>query len=1260
MILKSLVGRRIRPVTPRRRPVLRASVEALESRLMPTGSVPSGVYTEDFALNSDPTRPGFDVGGAFTEEFQYVGVDNKGVFRSVDETITDPTQVMGTLRGGWVLQTDPNDSSIFQLELQNGSLYLVNFPNLLPGVHVAGVWLDVDSRDAKLTILGQHGGDDVLVQSEQKQHIFMGEDHVGPTGIEVGPIQRILVSAQPLGGTLPEVHIENLKVLVVPDGAPNSPPVAGDDSASVVPGRSVTIPVLDNDQDPDGDPIQLVAIKTQPAHGTASTASGQITYAADRSFHGTDTFTYLVEDSRGGAATGTVTVAVNTPPIAPDLSFQVPHGTAGSFSVAAPGLLAKASDPDGDPLTLTVTNGARGVVTLDGKAGGFTYFRDGGGLVIADHFTYTVGDGVDAATGDVSLLPVNQPPPAAADVTEPVAHGAFGPLTFAAPGLLVGNPSTDADGDPLRPVLVIDDSHKQPTAGRVTLNNDGSFTYTPNDPAVPDQNDSFTYALTDGYDIGPTATVHLVVANHPPVAHGFDLQLAHSQLGEPVPLGNVNNFATDADGDHLSLLASSVGGGEVTSDAQGNLTFIPGPGQTYTPDPGNGLVHIPISLAVTDGYATSTIVVDLRYPNSPPVAHDLQVEVDGVGASVPETVVKSFDVQAMNGLTPSGRTSGFVDQDGDLVHAVEVRGPLIGSMNFQDGLVFYHASPPYRSDTFTYKLSDGYEDSNVATVTLVPHRAAPILYPDALVVALGGSGGITRDILSNDLFPDGTSLAGRASIILDQTDGSIELRYQAGNDLGPPLKHGDVLDFHRNLTLHDLTGGHAQTASFLYTVRYNLNDDSNPPTELATDVTTVFIRYASGDESDNDGIPDAEEEAAPNNGDANQDHIQDSHQDNVASLPDRAADNGFVTLVSPDGTEFDDVRTTGNPSPRDTPPGVTFPLGFLSFNLIGPFLEVVNGVVHIQNSASIDLYSPVALPAPPDFHYYRYGKTPDNHADHWYDFAFDGQTGAEWLSPHQVRLHFIDGGRGDDELGMSDGMIEDVGGPAIRAPDLALSQVATPSALVLGQDLTFVLTVTNLGSSAAPGVVVTDPLPRGGMFLSASSSRGSCLFDGSAVSCSVGTIPPGASATILVTVRPTAPGTLVNIASVSGSLLDPQVSDDVAVAAAVVVPAGPLQRFVTTLYAEVLNRSPESRGLDFWVGRLVAGEHRRDVARAIFHSKEHRALVRQHLAPRISLRRAFRDGLLSYRDPPPSGPTGRGKRLVLAEATHAARGLPTD
>ncbi|MCR4345630.1 MAG: peptidylprolyl isomerase [Sulfuricaulis sp.] len=48
-------------------------------------------------------------------------------------------------------------------------------------------------------------------------------------------------------------------------------------------------------------------------------------------------------------------------------------------------------------------------------------------------------------------------------------------------------------------------------------------------------------------------------------------------------------------------------------------------------------------------------------------------------------------------------------------------------------------------------------------------------------------------------------------------------------------------------------------------------------------------------------------------------------------------------------------------------------------------------------------------------HYYAYGATPDNPTPHWYDFAFDGTTGAEILGD-KILLHFVDGQRGDEDL----------------------------------------------------------------------------------------------------------------------------------------------------------------------------------------------------------------------------------------------------
>jgi hypothetical protein len=62
--------------------------------------------------------------------------------------------------------------------------------------------------------------------------------------------------------------------------------------------------------------------------------------------------------------------------------------------------------------------------------------------------------------------------------------------------------------------------------------------------------------------------------------------------------------------------------------------------------------------------------------------------------------------------------------------------------------------------------------------------------------------------------------------------------------------------------------------------------------------------------------------------------------------------------------------------------------------------------------------------------YWKYGPTPDNPTPHWYEFLFDGTTGAE-IDGHVITLHFVDGLRGDHDLA-ANGTIVDPGAPAFN------------------------------------------------------------------------------------------------------------------------------------------------------------------------------------------------------------------------------------
>jgi hypothetical protein len=89
----------------------------------------------------------------------------------------------------------------------------------------------------------------------------------------------------------------------------NTTPVAKDDSASVDSGNSVSIAVLSNDTDAEGDKLSISEF-TQGTHGIVAQDGDALTYQPEAGFTGTDTFTYTVSDGNGGTATGTVSVQV--------------------------------------------------------------------------------------------------------------------------------------------------------------------------------------------------------------------------------------------------------------------------------------------------------------------------------------------------------------------------------------------------------------------------------------------------------------------------------------------------------------------------------------------------------------------------------------------------------------------------------------------------------------------------------------------------------------------------------------------------------------------------------------------------------------------------------------------------------------------------------------------------------------------------------------------------------------------------------------
>jgi uncharacterized repeat protein (TIGR01451 family) len=125
----------------------------------------------------------------------------------------------------------------------------------------------------------------------------------------------------------------------------------------------------------------------------------------------------------------------------------------------------------------------------------------------------------------------------------------------------------------------------------------------------------------------------------------------------------------------------------------------------------------------------------------------------------------------------------------------------------------------------------------------------------------------------------------------------------------------------------------------------------------------------------------------------------------------------------------------------------------------------------------------------------------------------------------------------------------DAAPPVTLAPasaDLSITKTTAATSVMPGGTLTYTITVANAGPSAATGVVVSDTLPAGTQFVSATPSQGSCSGT-TTVTCNLGTINNGANATITLQTLVTATtGTISNSATVTSPVSDPDEGDQLA------------------------------------------------------------------------------------------------------------------
>ena len=196
-------------------------------------------------------------------------------------------------------------------------------------------------------------------------------------------------------------------------------------------------------------------------------------------------------------------------------------------------------------------------------------------------------------------------------------------------------------------------------------------------------------------------------------------------------------------------------------------------------------------------------------------------------------------------------------------------------------------------------------------------------------------------------------------------------------------------------------------------------------------VACFGVQSGNGD-TDGDGVPDASESGPGGDDpsyDGNENGVPDYQEASAVSLP-AASGDAYATLAAPNGSglELDEATAIGNPSPGNLPDGIEFPYGFFGFRTTTPSPGGCTGIaLYLPRNETIDTY-------------YKYGRTPDDPIPRWYEFLYDGRTGANIFHENEntrIVLHLCDGERGDDDRTI-DGQIVEPGGsghcPATAKP----------------------------------------------------------------------------------------------------------------------------------------------------------------------------------------------------------------------------------
>jgi hypothetical protein len=574
-------------------------------------------------------------------------------------------------------------------------------------------------------------------------------------------------------------------------------PTANDDFAETNSPNAVSIGVLENDTDPDGndklDPAS-VSVTSGPAHGsvTVDAGTGAVTYTPEAGFTGSDSFTYTVKDIANATSNPALVTIVVQGGGSTLLNDDAADTDAGN-SVVIDVLGNDASSRGFNVSSLAVAQApAHGSAVM--QNGAITYLP-AQGFRGTDSFTYTVRDNDNQVLGPATVHVV---------VNQPTANDDFTDTDAGNPVIInVLENDTDPDGndklDPATVLVVSGPAHGMAVVNPAT----GAITYTPVDGFSG--TDSFRYTVRDVASAVSNPALVSVVVNRPTANDDF----TDVDAGNPVVI-NVLDNDTDPDGnDKLNPATVSVASGP----AHGSASVNPATGAiTYTPQDGfsgtDSFTYTVQDVAgATSNAAQVTIVVNR------PTANDDFADTDGTNPVSIDVLENDTDPDGNDKLDPTS--------------VALASGPAHGSVAIDPatGVITYTPLGGFSgTDQFSYTVQDvANATSNPATVTVVVHLPAA----NADVATAFGTNSVTINVVANDTDPDGADklVPGSVQVITGPSHGSLSVDSTTG------------------LVTYTAQSGFVGTDAFTYTISDVHGAVSLPGTVTITVHSTHLIAF---------------------------------------------------------------------------------------------------------------------------------------------------------------------------------------------------------------------------------------------------------------------------------------------------------------------------------------------------------------------------------------------------------------------------------